>query len=155
MDYRYPCDVGRGTCYGRDYVAPDLWERLEVGQAVNMRRADDEDRKARLDENPQRGLALAQVGISLLFLTAAGRVSGRLKLSPARQMYVTASAVVTGVERVDYRDATRWKVRFAYFDGNGHAQESADEVAQARWKPSDECVAVFRPEAPDVATLHS
>jgi hypothetical protein len=43
-------------------------------------------------------------------------------------------------------------VRFAYFDSHGTAQESADEVATAGWKPGDGCVAVFRPELPDIAT---
>jgi hypothetical protein len=62
-------------------------------------------------------------------------------------------AVVTAVEPVTYRDAKRWRIRFVYFDPHGTAQESADEVVTAGWKPGDGCVAVFRPERPDIATF--
>jgi hypothetical protein len=40
----------------------------------------------------------------------------------------------------------------AYFDPHGAAQESVDEVA-TEWKPGDGCVALFRPERPDIATF--
>ena len=56
-------------------------------------------------------------------------------------------------EPIKYRDSLGWRVRFAYFDQRGDAQESADEVYQATWKPGDQCVAVYRSEAPDLATL--
>jgi hypothetical protein len=41
----------------------------------------------------------------------------------------------------------------AYFDRSGQAQESADEVMQGSWKTGDSCVAVYRPDQPDLATL--
>ncbi len=153
VDYRYPCDAGRaGTCHGRDYVAADLYERLAVGRMVNVRQAEGETRTGRLDENPQWAIALWQMGIASMFLAGAGLLSGHLRVR-TRAGYVTAPAVVMAVEPVEYRDAKRWKVRFAYFDGNGDAQESADEVAQPDWKAGDDCVAVFRPEEPGLATL--
>ena len=40
-------------------------------------------------------------------------------------------------------------------DRNGQAQESADQVAQASWKTGDSCIAVYRPDQPDLATLQS
>jgi len=57
------------------------------------------------------------------------------------------------VEPVTYRDAVRWRIRFAYFDPQGVAQESADEVLTDGWKPGDACVAVFQPNQPDLATM--
>jgi len=152
VDYRYPCDAGRGTCFGCDYVGPGLWSRLEVGKAVNVRQADGESVTARLDENPQWGVAIAEMGFASLFLGIAALISGRWK-PRARTKYMTAPAVVMAVDPVKYRDTTRWKVRFAYFDGNGDAQESADEVTQPTWKAGDDCVAVYRPDEPDLATL--
>lgn len=154
VDYRYPCAVGhQGRCPGRDAVPPALWERLQIGSPVNVRQAENESRTARLDENPQFALALAQLAVSSLFLLAAGVVSGRLRLRPSRARYVTAPAVVLDVAEVRYRDAQRWKVRFAYFDQHGNAQESADEVCQPTWKTGDDCIAIYRPETPDLATL--
>ena len=153
VDYWYGCSVGRGICYGRDLVGPDLWSRLSVGKTVNVRQGEDETVTARLDQNPQLTLALVQIGIAALFLTTAGWVSGRLKLPTLRHEYVSVDAIVTAVEEVKYRDVSRWRVRFAYFDGNGNAQESADEVTEPIWHPGDACAAVYRREAPDLATL--
>ena len=153
VDYRYPCSVGSGTCAERDRVPPDLWSRLNVGAPVNVRQSDDETGTARLDENPQMSVALAEMGIAAAFLAAAGLLTGRLKLFPSRPRWVTVPAVVTTVEDVQYRDEKRWKVRFAYFDDRGNAQESAAEVAQATWKPGDPCTVVYQPETPELATL--
>jgi hypothetical protein len=153
VDYRYPCDAGRGTCHGRDYVGPELWNRVQVGAPINVRQAKGETTTARLDENSQRTLALAQIAFSAVFLAAAAWLTGRLKLSLPKRQYLTAPALVMAVEEVAYRDETRWKVRFAYFDQQGRAQESADEVSQSTWNRGDDCVAVYRPEAPDLATL--
>jgi len=47
----------------------------------------------------------------------------------------------------------RWKVKFGYFDANGNAQESVDEVTVLKVKTGDDCVAVYRPNSPDLATL--
>ena len=116
-------------------------------------RRESETRSARLDENPQRATAAVQLSLAALLLLVAAVVSGRLTALRPRG-YLTAPAVVTAVEPVTYRDdAKRWRVRFAYFDPHGAPQESADEVATAGWKPGDGCVAVFRPERPDVATF--
>lgn len=68
---------------------------------------------------------------------------------------MTRSATAIAVEPVKYRDATRWRIPFRYFDVSGIAQESADEVARDSWKPGDACLAVYRRDTPDLATLHS
>ena len=67
--------------------------------------------------------------------------------------YITAPAVVVTVEPVEYSDITRWRIRFAYFDRQGRPQESAGEVLSATWKPGDDCLAVFPPERPDLASF--
>jgi hypothetical protein len=155
VDYRFPCAAGRnGTCYERDYVSCELYDRLSPGSHVNVRRAEGEATTARLDENPQWAVAIWQMAFASVFLAGAGLLSGRLKLR-RRAAYVTAPAVVMAVEPVEYRDAKRWKVRFAYFDAKGEAQESADEVSQPDWKQGDNCVAVFHPEEPGLATLQA
>jgi len=152
IEYRYACDAPY-RCTGRDFVPEALWRRLHVDQNVNVRQARSETRSARLDENPQRAAAAVHLSIAAVLLLVAAVVSGRLTAMRPRG-YLTAAAVVTAVEPVTYRDdAKRWRVRFAYFDPHGAPQESADEVATAGWKPGDGCVAVFRPERPDVATF--
>src|SRR5262249_40040361 len=130
-----------------------LWARLQVGAPVNVRQADDETGTARLDENPQMTFAIAEMGVSAVFLAVAGALTGRLKLSPSRPRWITVPAVVTTGEDVHYRDEKRWKVRFAYFDDHGNAQDSAAEVAQPNWKPGDACTVVYQPETPELATL--
>lgn len=153
VDYRYPCTAGRnGSCLGRDRVTPELWSRLGVGDRVNVRQADTETVTARLDENPQRVLAAAQAAASFVFLLAGALVSGRLKLR-RRTKYLQSEGVVTSVRMVTYGEEQRWKVTFAYFDQNGLAQESVDEVNQPTWKSGDSCIATYRPEIPDLATL--
>ena len=152
IEYRYACDAV-GPCFGRDFVPEALWRRLHVDQNVNVRQARSETRSARLDENPQRSTAAVQLSLAALLLLLGAVVSGRLTAVRPRG-YLTAPAVVTAVEPVAYcDDARRWRVRFAYFDPHGAPQESADEVATAGWKPGDGCVAVFRPERPDIATF--
>jgi hypothetical protein len=126
VDYRYPCSVGRGVCFGRDYVGPDVWPALSAGKSINVRQNGTEGSTARLDENPQMRFAVAQLGVSAVFLFAAGVVSRRIRLLPARRKYLTTDGSITAVESVQYRDATRWKVRYAYFDDKGTAQECAD-----------------------------
>jgi hypothetical protein len=153
IDYRYPCPVASGMCRGRDFVSHDLWSRLEAGRTVNVRQSKDETRTARLDENPQRGLALVKSAIACVLLASAGAMSGRLRIF-RRRKYIQADAVVTSVARVQYGDEVRWKVHFAYFDVKGNAQDSVDEVNDPNWKAGDDCYAVYRPETPDVATLH-
>ena len=153
IDYRYPCPVARGMCRGRDFVSHDLWSRLEAGRPINVRQSKDETRTARLDENPQRGLALVKSGVACVLLATAGAMSGRLTIF-RRRKYIQADAVVTSVAKVQYGDEVRWKVHFAYFDVKGNAQDSVDEVNDPNWKAGDDCYAVYRPETPDVATLH-
>lgn len=151
VDYRFPCRAA-ASCLGRDFVTADLWARLQAGQTVNVRQAPGETGTSRLDENVQWSTAFAQLGIAAAMLAGAGLVTGRI-VPFRRRVWLTASAVVTAVEPVTYRDAVRWRIRFAYFDPQGVAQESADEVLTAGWKPGDACVAVFQPNQPDLATM--
>ena len=102
IDYRYPCLVSGGRCRGRDSVSHDLWLRLDVGKTVNVRQSKDETRTGRLDENPQRGIALVKTAIACLLFALAGIVSGRLKLFHRRK-YIQADAIVTAVEPVQIR----------------------------------------------------
>jgi len=153
IDYRYPCLVSGGRCRGRDFVSHDLWLQLDVGKTVNVRQSKDETRTGRLDENPQRGLAFVKTAIACLLFALAGMTSGRLKLF-RRRKYIQADAVVTSVERVQYGDESRWKVHFAYFDVQGNAQDSVDEVNDPTWKAGDDCYAVYSPQTPDAATLY-
>lgn len=153
IDYRYPCSVGVGMCRERDFVPYDLWLRLEAGHTVNVRQSKEETRTARLDENPQRGLALVKTALACVLLALAAMFSGRLKIF-RRLKYVQADAIVTSVEPVKYGDEVRWKVRFAYFDATGNAQDSVDEVNDPNCKSGNGCYAVYSPKAPDMATLH-
>jgi hypothetical protein len=86
----------------------------------------------------------------LLFI--AGVLAGRVILFRRRE-WLVVPAVVTAVEPVAYKDATRLRIRFAYFDPKGEPQESADEVVTGAWKPGDDCEAVLRADNPSVATL--
>jgi uncharacterized protein DUF3592 len=153
VDYRFPCAGGR-TCSGRDFVTKELWLPLHAGSAVDVRQADSETITARLDGNARWATAFATLGIGSVLLTAAGLASGRLVLF-RRRRWLTSPAIVTAVEPFKYGDETRWRIRFAYFDSDGQTQESADQVAQGSWKTGDPCVAVYRPDRPDVATLES
>jgi len=153
IDYRYPCSAVGGTCRGRDFVSHDLWSRLDAGRPVNVRQSKEETKTGRLDENPQRALAVVKTAIACILLAIAAVISGRLKIF-RRRKYVQADAVVTSVAKVQYGDEVRWKVHFAYFDVRGNAQDSVDEVNDPNWKPGDDCYAVYRPETPDLATLH-
>ena len=152
VDYRYPCVGASGICRTREYVTRDLWSRLEIGQSIDVRQSMDEKRTARLDENPQRGLALIKVALSCILLVVAGFFSGQLSLFRG-QKYIEVDGVVTSVERVQYGDEVRWKIRFAYFDAEGNAQDSVDEVNDPSWKSGDDCRAVYSPRTPDLATL--
>jgi hypothetical protein len=73
------------------------------------------------------------------------------RFAPGR--WVAAPAVVIAVEPVRHGEDARWRVRFAYFDREGVAQESADEVGSRAWNVGDSCIAVFQPTRPDLATL--
>ena len=149
--YTFPCPASQ-PCEVRDFVDKDYWERVHVGDRVNVRHADTEDTTARLDDNPQWGIALANIGFAAVLLLAAGLTTGRLPRFRTRE-WLTAPAVVTAVEPVRYKDATHWRVRFAYFDCDGTAQESADEVVTGAWKPGDDCIAVYRQHEPELATM--
>jgi uncharacterized protein DUF3592 len=151
VDYRFPCANGR-TCQGRDFVTAEQWSSLHAGETVNVRQADWETVSSRLDDNPQWSIALADFAIGGVLLVGAGLVSNRLVLF-RRRRWLTAPAVVTAVEPVQYGDDVRWRIRFAYFDRDGVPQESADQVVPGKWKSGDSCFAVYRPEKPDLATL--
>jgi len=153
VDYRYPCTMGGGMCRERDFVPHDLWLRLEAGHTINVRQSKEETRTARLDENPQRGLAFVKTALACVLLALAGLLSGRLKIFRGPK-YIQADAVVTSVEPIKYGDEVRWKIRFAYFDVKGNAQESVDEVNDPTWKSGDDCYAIYSPQIPDAATLH-
>jgi hypothetical protein len=153
VDYRFPCGGGR-TCLDRDFVTEEEWLPLRAGSTINVRQADGETTTSRIDGAPRWRTALADLGIGGILMIAAGLLSGRLVLF-RRRHWLTAPAVVTAVEPLKYGDEVRWRIRFAYFDRDGQAQESADQVVQGSWKPGDPCVAVYRPEQPDLATLQS
>jgi hypothetical protein len=150
VEYQFSCDAPR-DCVGRDFVSEETWSRLRVGQIVNVVEIGDEPYSGRLDANPQWMLALTEFGLGSLLLLAARLKAGR----PLRRRrdWVTTPAVVMRVEPVTYPDATRLRIHFAYFDLEGQAQESADEVVTGTWKAGDDCLAVFRRRQPDVATL--
>jgi hypothetical protein len=151
VGYRFPCADGR-TCWGRDFVSEELWRRVRPGQAINVRQADGETTTARLDENPQWSTALAQLGIGAVLLAAAALLAQHLSFF-RRRVWLTAPAIVTGVEPITYGDHERWRIRFAYFDRDGAPQESADDAPPGGWKSGDPCVAVYQPEKPALATL--
>jgi hypothetical protein len=150
IDYRFSC-AARGMCYARDLVQYGLWDTLREGDTVSVRRQAGDSLRARLERNPQMGLAFVKVAISCVLFAAAYLTRGGLKQFAPK--YKTAPAVVTAVEPVAYGNDRRWKIRFAYFDAGGHARESIDEVNDPSWNVNDECVAVYRPQAPDMATL--
>jgi hypothetical protein len=151
ISYRFSCDAPRG-CSERDFVSEELWMRLRAGQPVNVRQVKGESMTARLDEYPQWNFAAADIALGAGLLFVAGLMSGRIGVFRARR-WVTAPAVVMAVEPVRYGEDPRWRVRFAYFDREGVAQESADEVGSRPWKVGDSCIAVFQPTRPDLATL--
>lgn len=152
VDYRYGCGAGSGTCWGRDFVNYELWSRLRPGTRVNVRQSIGEKSTSRLDENSHWRLALTQTALGCILLLPAAIRSGRLRLRP-RARYVKAPAVVTAVDVIQYGDEKRWRVTFRYFDGNAEPQESVDEANDPSWRVGEACVAVYRPQAPDVATL--
>ena len=151
VEYRFSCDAPHG-CSGRDFVSEELWMSLRAGQPVNVRQIEGETMTARLDENPQWNLAAANMAIGAALLFVAGLVSGRIGVFRARR-WVTAPAVVLAVEPVRYGEDARWRIRFAYFDREGVAQESTAEVGSRAWKVGDSCMAVFQPTRPELATL--
>lgn len=150
VEYRYPCG-GPAVCRGKDYVPEAAWRRLPVGENVDVRQSTDGSQFVRLENHPQRAEAAIDLGFAGVLLVGAVALSGILE----RRVddYLTAPAVVTAVEPVTYVGATRWRIRFAYFDPTGAAQESADEVMTGSWKPGDDCLAVFSPRRPDLASL--
>jgi hypothetical protein len=152
IDYRYPCGMGQGTCFGRDFVSHSLWSRLHEGSPINVRRSPGEKAPARLDENPLWRLALTRAALGCVLLIAAALLSGRVRLRPLAK-YVKAPAVVTAIQEIQYGDEKRWRVTFRYFDANAEPQESVDEANDSTWRVGEACIAVYRPQAPDVATL--
>jgi hypothetical protein len=110
------------------------------------------EKSSRLDENPHSRLALTRTALGCILLVAAALGSGRLRLRP-RARYVKAPAVVTAVDEIQYGDEKRWRVTFRYFDQNAEPQESIDEANDPSWCVGEACVAVYRPQAPDLATL--
>ena len=145
--YRYDCNAP--PCSGRDVVTEAMWSELQIGQAVNVREIVGEPHTAGLEDNSKWALAVTEMGLGAVWLLGARLLSGPLR----RREWITAPAVVLRVEPVTYPDGTRWRIHFAYFDRRSQAQESADEVSANTWKAGDDCLAVFQPQAPDLATL--
>jgi hypothetical protein len=150
VEYRYECERPRG-CYGRDIVPESVWQRLHIGQAIDIRRPNLDLDTSRIDSNPQSGRAMMDLAIAAALLLAAGAVSGTLKRRGPR--YVTVPAVVTAIEQLRTGDEPAWRIRFAYADSKGTMHEAADEVVVARWREGDEGLAVFPPDQPDLATF--
>jgi len=149
IDYSYACDGRR--CGGREFVSEAMWNRLRTGQTVDVREIEGQPYSSRLEDNPRWAIAAISLGLGTVFLFGARRLSGRP--FAWRRDWITAPAVVLRVEPVAYPDATRWRIHFAYFDSEGQARESADEVAANTWKAGDDCLAVFRRKSPDLATM--
>jgi hypothetical protein len=148
VEYRYECERSRG-CRGEQVVPESLWHRLRIEQPVSVRRENGDMDSSRLDEYTGSPRAIATLGSAVALLLIAVALTGRLTV-PSRR-YLTAPAVVMAVEPIKYNDATRWRVRFAYFDPAGTAQESVSEVVVNTLKTGDDCVAVFSPDRPDLA----
>ncbi len=152
IDYRYSCGAAAATCYGRDFVSRELWSRAHAGTPVNVRQSPGEKSTSRLDENPQWRVALTRAAFGCLLLIAAALLSDRVRLRSVAR-YVKAPAVVTAVAAIQYGDETRWRVTFRYFDANAEPQESVDEANDPTWRVGEGCLAIYRPQAPDAATL--
>lgn len=150
IEYRYPCG-GPYHCRAKDFVPETLWRQLPVGEPVDIRQAGNDAATTRIAENPATTEAIFNLAFAISLMLGAGLVSGRF--TESRRQYVTAPAIITEVEPVKYLGATRWRVKFAYLDQQGAAQESADEIASGTWKPGDDCVAVFSTDRPDLATF--
>jgi hypothetical protein len=149
VEYRYDC--GAAMCRGRDVVTERVWSELAVGQAVSVRPAGGHTDSARLDMNRPWPMVIAKLAVAGILLLGAALASERFgKRGPE---YVTVPAVVTAVDPVDYGQAVRWRVQFAYFASDGTALESADEVIAAGVRPGDDCMAVYPPEHPHLGTL--
>ena len=153
VDYRFPCRTAQGWCSGRDLVSQELWEKLRIGAPVRVRQGDRELTTGRLEDNPQGVTAVIKTAFACALFALACVAAGRLKFRGPD--YTQAPAVVTAVRPVAYGHETRWKIHFAYFDAKGNAQESIDEVNDPSWKVNDDCVAIYRPQAPDLATLQA
>jgi hypothetical protein len=149
IEYRFACERAVG-CRGLDFVPETRWHQLSNGDPIDVRRGNDEYGSSRLDDNPQWGAAVVDVGIGGTLMLFAGMFSGLLSV-PGRRRYLTAPAVVTAIEPLTEDGVTRWRVRFAYVDQQGTAQESVDRIATDDCKPGDECLAVFTPGRPDLA----
>jgi len=148
--YRYPCAAYH--CDGRDFVSEATWSQLQIGQTVNVRRLVGEPKTERLEDNPQWATAMIEMGFGAVILLGAHLLSGRPLFR--QRDWITAPAVVLRVEPVTLPDGgVRQRIHFAYFDRQGNAQESADEVSTGAWKAGDDCLAVFQPKTPDLATL--
>ena len=151
IEYRFPCRTRSGSCSGREIVSRELWDQLRYGSSVRVRQADGEVTTGRLDDNPQGSNAVIKTAFACLLFVLACAASGRLRFRGIG--YKKAPAVVIAVQPVAAGHETRWRIKFAYFDAKGNAQESVDEVNDPSWKVNDDCIAVYRPQAPDMATL--
>jgi hypothetical protein len=151
VEYRYPC-ASSGDCRQREAVSHALWSRIRVGQTVNVRSAKGQDDPGRLDDNPLWSTGLAKLAIGGTLGVLAGLVSGRLTLR-RRRKYVTAPAVVTSVDPVTSGGEVHWRVGFAYVCPDGTACESTTVVYVSGLQPGDECIAVYPPSQPALATL--
>jgi hypothetical protein len=153
VEYRFPCDRPY-ACTGRDYVPEGMWRGIYVGQTIDVRRSDNDADAGRLEQNPQWPKAAVDIVFAAALLLGISAASGRWPFRRGPR-YLMMPGVVTAVEAVKYRDSVCWRVSFAYFDQRGVAQESASEVQTAGWKTGDDCLAMFPPAQPDLATLRA
>jgi hypothetical protein len=149
VDFRYACGSS-GGCVGRDFVPRELWTRLQPGQAVNIRSVEGRRGSGRLSENNDLLVPAVKFAMGGVLALIAVLVSRGVR---PREKYVTVPAVVISVTSVPSGDTLHWKVRFAYFDENGVARESADEVFRGGLKAGDDCVARYPKGKPDLGTL--
>jgi hypothetical protein len=152
IDYRYDC--GRPQpCWGRDFVGHERWLRLQAGAAVNVRYVPDAVRGARLEDNPQWAVSTVELALGALLAVTAAGLFGALPALVRYKQRLQTMAVVTAVERVEYRSGPRWRVRFSYLDDLGQPHEASDEFAIDRWQVGDTGVAVYEVAEPDCAGL--
>jgi hypothetical protein len=129
---------------------------MDAGTRVNVRYVRDGIGGARLERNPQWAVAIVEIALGAVLLLAAAVTLGVFGALPSlgrRVHRLQTTAVVTAVERVEYRGGPRWRVRFAYLDDLGGSREAADEFAVDTWKVGEVGVAVFDVADPNIAYL--
>ncbi len=152
VDYWYDCGQPQ-RCSGRDFVPRELWLRLQAGAPVAVRYVPKGIGGERLDNNPEMMVAIAEMGVGLVFALVAAVVAGFRPSFGRRVHRLETSAVVTAVEQVQFLGVPRWRVRFAYLDDLGGSREATDHFMTDTWKPGDVGVAVYDVAQPEIAGL--